>query len=250
MLHDPIFWMLAVPAIIFSGISKAGFGSGVAFAGPAFLAIVLDPAQALGLVLPLFMLIDLVSLKPYWRKWDWRACRYVILGGLPGVALGVWLFQVANADVFRVLMGVLAILFVAWQALRQTGVLTYTPKKPGRVFGVIMGTIGGFTSFVSHSGGPPVAMYLLGSGVSKLTYQASSVLIFWVINIFKFVPYAYLGIFTWETLLADAILAPAAILGAWIGIKLHHKVPEVPFFVLTYIFLLATGGKLLWDGLT
>ena len=235
---------------MFSGVSKAGFGSGVAFAGPAFLAIVIDPVTALGLVLPLFMLVDLVSLRPYWRKWDWRASRFVILGGLPGVALGVALYWVADADIFRILIGCLALLFVMWQGLRQTGILTYTPQQPGRLFGVIMGTVAGFTSFVSHSGGPPVAMYLLGSGVSKTTYQASSVLIFWVINIFKFVPYAFLGIFTYETMLADILLAPAALLGAWIGVKLHHKVPEVPFFVLTYLFLVATGTKLLWDGLT
>jgi uncharacterized membrane protein YfcA len=116
--------------------------------------------------------------------------------------------------------------------------------------GVFTGVLAGFTSFVSHAGGPPVAVYLLSQGMRKTTYQASTVLIFTLINIFKFVPYAFLGIFTFETLWLDFYLAPFVLIGALLGVKAHFWVPENLFFGLTYIMLTLTGTKLLWDGLT
>ena len=110
--------------------------------------------------------------------------------------------------------------------------------------------VAGFTSFVSHAGGPPAAVYLLSLKPDKTEYQANTVLIFTAINVFKFVPYAYLGMFTTETFKANLALAPFALLGAWLGVKAHHMVPERAFFLLTYVLLVLTGSKLIWDGLT
>ena len=70
------------------------------------------------------------------------------------------------------------------------------------------------------------------------------------INVFKFVPYAFLGMFTVQTFTANLALAPFALLGTWLGVKAHHLVPERAFFMLTYVLLIMTGTKLIWDGLT
>ena len=58
------FFLIAAPAVIFAGISKGGFGSGVAFVSAAILALVIEPGEALAIMLPLLMLIDLVTLRP------------------------------------------------------------------------------------------------------------------------------------------------------------------------------------------
>ena len=62
---DTTFFALAVPAVLFAGISKGGFGSGAAFAATPILALILEPAQAVGLMLPLLMLMDIIL---------WRFC--------------------------------------------------------------------------------------------------------------------------------------------------------------------------------
>jgi len=243
------FFALAVPAVLFGGVSKAGFGSGAAFAAGTILAMVVAPGQALGILLPLFMLIDLVTLKPYWRKWHWPSARVVILGGLAGVALGAALYRLTNADVIRVLIGTIALLFVAFQIARGRGWLRVRGRAFSPRVGALAGVVGGFTSFISHAGGPPVAAFLLSRGMSKTEYQATTVLIFWAINIFKFIPYTTLGLFTADTLRADLLLAPAALLGAWIGVRAHRHIPERGFFSLAYVLLVVTGAKLIWDGL-
>lgn len=247
---DATFFAVAAPAVLFAGISKGGFGSGAAFASATILALILEPGQALGIMLPLLMLIDVASLKPYWKQWSWPDARLLILGGVPGVALGAWLYQQADADLLRLLIGGIALGFVLWQLAQRNGLVRpYAHRLPGWA-GVLAGVVTGFTSFVSHAGGPPAAVYLLSQRLSKTRYQSTTVLLFWMINIAKFVPYAFLGLFTAQTALANLYLAPFALLGTWLGVRAHRVVPETVFFGITYVLLTVTGSKLVWDALT
>lgn len=247
---DAVFFALAIPAVVFAGISKAGFGSGAAFASASILALYLDPGLALGIMLPMLMLIDLFSLRPYWRKWSAPDARLLIAGGLPGVALGAWLYRQVDADGLRLLIGGISIAFVIWQIARERGLVRPFARGLPPWAGLFAGSVAGFTSFVSHAGGPPAAVYMLSQRLGKTEYQATSVLVFWAINIAKFVPYVFLGLFTAETALANLVLAPFAVLGTFIGVRAHALVSERVFFTVTYVALSLTGSKLIWDALT
>lgn len=250
MEMNALFFALAIPAVIFAGISKGGFGSGASFVAAPLLAIIVEPSVAVGLMLPLLMLMDLTTLRPYWRKWSWPDAYRLILGSLPGVAIGTLVLSWANDDVLRLILGVVSLTFVVWQFSSRRGVLPVRTRPFAPWVGYLTGGIGGFTSFVSHAGGPPVAIVLLAQGLGKTTYQATTVLTFWAINIFKAVPYAFLGLFTAETLVANLFLAPFAVLGAFLGVRAHFMVSERTFFTITYTLLLITGTKLIWDGLS
>lgn len=250
MLPDPIVMAFAIPAVLFAGISKGGFGSGAAFAAGPLLALVLEPAMAIGLMLPLLMLIDVVTLRSFWGGWHRPSAIALMLGCLPGVAIGAWVFRQADADILRLLIGVIALLFVAYQISRTRGWLRIPPMRFRWSTGLGTGAIMGFTSFVSHAGGPPAAIFLLAQGLSKTVYQSTSVIVFWFVNLVKAVPYAMIGLFTTETLVLDLWLAPVAVVGALLGVKAHHVVPERTFFAITYVLLIFTGTKLIWDALT
>lgn len=250
MIFDLPLFALAAFATVFAGISKGGFGSGASFASASILALVLAPGQALGIMLPLLILIDLTTLKPYWRKWQWPTARLLMVGSVPGVILGVVIYKITNDDVIRFLIGAMALLFVMWQGARALGVLPVAKSRLPAVAGLLAGCVAGFTSFVSHAGGPPAAMYMLSLKMSKTEYQANTVLVFTIVNLLKAVGYSYLGIFTAQTLMAGVYLAPFALIGAWIGVKAHYMVPERAFFILTYVLLTFTGSKLIFDAIT
>jgi uncharacterized membrane protein YfcA len=247
---DLFFFCVAGPAVLFAGISKAGFGSGAAFAAATILAVVVEPGLALGVMLPLLMLIDPSSLKPYWRKWSAPDVRLLVIGGVPGVVLGAALYRVASPDLLRLLIGGVSVGFVLWQLSLASGLVKLARTRLPDWAGLVAGVAVGFTTFISHAGGPPAAVFLLSRGLGKTQYQATTVLLFWILNIVKFVPYAALGMFTAQTFLANVALAPFALLGTWLGVKAHHLVPERAFFALTYVLLMVTGSKLIWDGLT
>ena len=244
------FFAVGGAAALFAGVSKGGFGSGAAFASSAILALFLPPALALGIMLPLLMVIDLATLRPYWNTWNWPVARTLLLGAVPGIALGGALYRIAEPDLIRFLIGVIALVFVAWQVAQRSGLIRPVSRRLPPAVGVGAGVVAGFTSFVSHAGGPPVAVYLLSQRLSKTHYQGTTVLVFWAINICKFIPYAFLGLFTIETAMADLALAPFALFGTWLGVKAHHLVSERLFFSITYVMLGLTGLKLVWEALT
>lgn len=243
------FFALGIPAIIFGGISKGGFGSGAAFVAGAILALVVPPGMALGIVLPLFMLVDAATLKPYWGKWHWPSAKGLMIGAVPGCIIAAWLYASVDGDVFRLLIGMICLAFVAFQLARSRGWLAIPQMPFSAPFAWGAGTVSGFTSFVSHAGGPPAAVFLLSQGLSKTAYQATTVVVFWAVNWMKAVPYVFLGIFSWDTIMGSLLLAPFALLGAWIGVKAHRFVPERLFFVITYILLTVTGLRLIWVAL-
>lgn len=250
MVLDVWFMLIAAPAVVFAGVSKAGFGSGAAFAAAAVLALVVPPGLALGVMLPLLMLMDLATLRPYWGRWNAQAAGVLILGGVPGVALGAVFYQAVDQHVIRLLIGAVAIGFSGWKMLEIAGLMPAPGRALPRWAGLIAGAAAGFTSFVSHAGGPPAAVYLLSRRMGKSEFQATTVLVFWAINIAKFIPYAMLGLFTLQTGTANLMLAPFALLGVYLGVQAHRRVPERLFFLVTYILLIATGTKLIWDGIS
>ncbi|MGB0967990.1 MAG: sulfite exporter TauE/SafE family protein [Halocynthiibacter sp.] len=249
-VFDGTFFAFAITAVLFAGISKGGFGSGAAFAATPLLALILEPGAAIGLMLPLLMLMDITALRPYWRRWDGVSALALIVGAAPGILLAALLYKIANPDFFRVLIGLIALGFVAFQLARARGLIPPATQPMGQKVGNFWGMIAGFTSFISHAGGPPAAVFLLSRDLDKLRFQATTVLVFWAINLMKFLPYAMLGIFTPQSLLADLYLAPFAVIGIWAGVRLHRLVPEQLFFALTYVFLVITGSKLIFDALT
>ena len=247
---DWTLYAVGIPAVVFAGVSKGGFGSGAAFASASILALVVEPGVALGLMLPLLMLIDVATLKPYWKRWCWPDARLLLMGAVPGVVLGAALYRMADPDVFRLLIGVISVGFVVWQAISRAGMIRLRGHEMPRWAGGLAGLVAGFTSFVSHAGGPPAAVYLLSRNLEKTAFQATTVLLFWLVNLVKFIPYAFLGIFTVQTVVMDMLLAPFALVGAWLGVKAHSVVPEAVFFGITYVLLTVTGVKLIWDGIT
>lgn len=247
---DAWFYLAAVPAVVFAGISKGGFGSGAAFAASSILALLIDPATAVALLLPLLMLMDVSALPPFWRQWNTRDTLRLSVGSVPGVALGAAVFSVANADLIRVVIGLISIGFVIFQAARAYWPPADRAEPLGLFASLIAGTVAGFTSFVAHAGGPPAAIYLLAQGRGKTEYQATTVIVFWIINLLKAAFFTALGLFSAHLIWASITLAPAAILGVWIGVRAHKTISERAFFRVTYVLLTVTGSKLIFDALT
>jgi uncharacterized membrane protein YfcA len=247
---DLTFFLVAGFATLWAAVAKGGFGSSAAFASAPILALILDPRLAVGLMLPLLMVMDVTNLKPYWKKWSWPNARALILGAVPGTAVGALISGVADADTFRLMIGAVALGFVAYQAARKFGLLSVHERPFNPWSGGFWGFIAGITSFISHAGGPPVAVHMLSQRLSKTEYQATSVIVFWVANWMKFVPYLLLGMFTWETAKAGILLAPVAVAGTWLGVVAHRLVPERVYFSVVYVMLVVVGLKLVSDGLT
>lgn len=244
---DPTLLLIAAAAAVIAGISKGGFGGGLGFVATPMIAMTLPPGSAAAVMLPVLILMDQVSLRAYWGKWRWPLVWPVLIAAAVGIGLGVAAFGTVSPDWLRIGLGLISILFLVFQIARARG---WSPEVRGRrgLRAAIWGAACGFTSTISHAGGPPIAIYLLGERVEKTVYQASTVLIFWAVNLMKLGPYAAVGVFSRETLTLSATMAPFAVVGVLIGVWAHKRVPERIYLRAMAVLLSATGAKLLWDG--
>jgi uncharacterized membrane protein YfcA len=103
---------------------------------------------------------------------------------------------------------------------------------------------------VAHSGGPPLAMYLLPLGMAKETYAGTTSLFFTVGNALKAVPWLLLvkpGHEIWALMAVCVLSVP---LGVWAGWALHQRLNQRQLYRLCYGLLMVTAFKLLWDGVS
>jgi Sulfite exporter TauE/SafE len=146
LITEPTFYIFAIPAVIVLGLAKGGF-SGVGTAATPMLALYLPPLEAAALLLPILLTQDAISLYAFRREWD--AWNLKVM--LPGAALGMgagWLFAAhVSDDMIRILIGVVALAFVANVWLR-----TEHMSHPSTIIGgVFWGAIAGFASFASRA---------------------------------------------------------------------------------------------------
>lgn len=245
MILDPWFFAAAVPAVFLMGLSKSGFGSGFGSLAVPIMALSVPVPQAAAIFMPLLLVMDLMGIAAFRRDLDRRLLRFLLPFGLLGIVIGAFLFRWVSAQWVAGVVGVLTLLFLAQQVLFPPH---QTRQNLPRWLGGGLIVASGFTSFVAHAGGPPYAAYMLGQRLSPVVYTATSAYFFFIINLSKWVPYAYLGLFDASNLSTSLLLIPVAFLGVGLGVRLARRIRLALFYRLVHLGMLLTGCKLIWDG--
>ncbi len=245
--YPALFWVTAVLAVVFVGISKAGFGSGPGILATPLVALTIPVPEAAALLLPLLIVADLAAVRHYRSDYDVLSLKVLLPSAVAGIALGGLFFGYFsnNEDVLKMGIGVIAILFVLFQLGRSTIVGALERRRPPATAGALLGALGGFTSTLAHAGGPPVVMYLLPQQLPRRTFVGTTVIVFMAINVVKLVPYAMLGLLKVGNLTTILLLSPFAFAGVWLGVWLNRHFREDWFNIAVYALLLVTGLDLL-----
>ena len=250
MPEGALFWAVASLAVLIVSFSKGGFAGGGAIAGVPLMTVAIDPVSAAGIMLPLLIFIDAISLWAYRGKWSLPIFRTMLPGAVLGIALGGLTFEFVPVDVIRLLLGVIVLSFIGLRFVQRHANAAADPHTPSMGRGSLFASMAGFTSTVAHAGQPPVAMYMLPLKLDRTTYQATNVLLFAAINYTKILPYALLGMLDASNLETSLILAPLVPIGTLAGVKLHSKVSDQIFLAVVYTGLTVIGIKLIYDGIS
>jgi uncharacterized membrane protein YfcA len=246
VITDPWFYAVAVPAVLLMGLSKSGFGAGFGSLATPLLALAVPVPQAAAIMLPLLLVMDAVGMKALFLQRDRALIRLLLPAGLLGTVLGTMSFGVLSAKTVAAIVGGLTLLFLAQRLLFPPRA---DAKPPPRWLGFVLGIASGFTSFVAHAGAPPVSAYVLPLRLAPITFTATMATFFAVVNMSKWVPYAWLGLIDWRNLTTSMVLVPIAPIGVWLGVRMVRHIPQALFYQLVYAGMFLTGAKLLWDGL-
>ena len=232
------------------GISKGGFGGGLGAASVPLMALVISPVQAAAILLPILCVMDIIALWKFRGKWILPELKILLPASLLGIIVGTLLFEHMSTAVVRLIIGTVAIAFTAHYWINKRRARGIQLKDYPQSYGLAAGSVAGFTSFVAHSGGPPISMYLLRRSLDRTGFAATSIVFFAVVNYVKLIPYGWLGQLDADNLATSAALVVLAPIGVLIGAWLHSRVSDKFFFAFVYVLLFIVGLKLVYDGVS
>ncbi len=246
IFSTPLSAVMVLLAAAVVGISKGGL-AGVGVLGVPIMSLVMSPVQAAGILLPILLISDGFSLYTWWKSWDNRTLRMMLPGAIIGIGIGWATAAFVSDAVVRLIVGVIAVLFVLrWatqSSVRRTAAM---PQRP--IAASFWGTIAGYTSFVAHAGGPPYSVYTMPLNLDPKILTGTSVLFFAIVNAVKLIPYFALGQFDTANLTASALLAPVAVAFTFVGAWIIRRMRAEVFYPFTYAMTFLVGVKLIWDG--
>lgn len=240
------FFLVAGLAALLVGLSKGGLTMAGSLGTP-LLATVISPVKAAALLLPIFVVSDWFGLYAYRREYDRRNLMILIPAGIAGICIGWLSAAVVSDQMVGLLIGIIGIAFCfnAWRLRNHPPV----PRSADIPRGVFWGAIAGFTSFVSHTGGPPYQVYVLPQRLSKTVFAGTTTITFAAINLVKLLPYWQLGQLELANLKMSAMLMPIAVAGTYAGVWLVRVMPERTYFLLVHVALFLLSIKLVVDAL-
>lgn len=227
-------------------MGKSGFGGGLGILAVPLMSLTIPPVEAAALLLPLLLIMDLFSVRHYRYVYDRSVLRILLPAAMIGIALGGLFFHQFSSDerLLRFGIGLLGLLFVAIQVTRGLLFGKLQEYRLPNTVGYLLGLLSGFTSTLVHAGGPVANIYILPQKLPRQIYVGTTVLLWFLVNIGKLIPYAFLGLLHIGNLATVLLLSPFCYLGVKLGIFLNGRVNEQWFLGIVYVLLFFTALQL------
>ncbi len=243
LLPTPWHWLAACCCGLIVGAAKTGIPGLGFLAVPWFAWLFQDQVKlSAGALLPLLIAADIMAV------WIYRAnvAVHLLWGLLPWVLIGMVggavALQMSTNVVLRPVLGGIILGMIGlhlWRKRQTQG------EPPGRPAAIGFGVTAGLTTTIANAAGPVMNLYLLGQRLPKETFIAAGAWFFFAVNVTKLPIYAWNGMITRDTLLVDACLIPAVIVGSIVGRRVVRYIPQRSFETVVLI-LAALGGAMLF----
>ena len=216
-----------------------GFGFAV-LAAPLFLLLV-DPAQAIQLVIVISTALSLFALLGLWRAVVPGLLLRLGLGSVAGLPLGLIAFRHADPVLVRAMVGatILGFAVLLGRRRRAGGRSGPVAKRPG--FEIATGMLSGVATALIGMAGPPVLIYLLLAGAPPQTVRATLLSFFAFAYAVTLASHAATIGIPAQTWLSSGILIPFAVIGGLAGRPLGDRLGAEAFAVLASLLLGAAG---------
>ncbi|WP_454777635.1 sulfite exporter TauE/SafE family protein [Georgenia muralis] len=274
-------WTVLAVGALLVGLAKTAV-PGAGTISVALFAAVLPAKASTGALLVLLMVGDLFALYAYRAHADLAALRRLVPTVLLGVVAGTAFLHLAGDGVVRRVIGVILLLLLAvtlWRRAREgrpgrtartdgeapagtdgeapagtdgeprAADVTGPAPRAGRagrgLRSGVYGVLAGFTTMVANAGGPVMSMYFLASRFPMRTFLGTAAWFFFAVNLAKTPFSVSLGLITGESLVLDALLAPAVVVGALLGRRLVRHMNQTLFDRLVIVLTAGSAMYLL-----
>ncbi len=247
MLTNPWFYAAALPIVFLVGLSKGGFLTGLGLLGVPLLSLVVPPSAAAGILLPVLLGMDAVAVWSYRNSFDRKHLMVLLPTALIGTAIGWFTASWITETHFRIILGVIGIVFLLQALFLKARAMEMKPA--GSVLSIILCVSAGFTSFISHAGGPLAQIYLQPQKLPPAIFAGTIVMCFAALNLIKVGPFLSLNLINASSLMASLTLLPMAVIASYCGVWLAKRVPQQPFYLIANICLAIVSVELVRSGI-
>ena len=138
-LTNPIFYLLAVPAILIIGLSKGGFGGGLGVVAVPLIAFIMPVSTAAGIMLPILVVMDFLGIWAFRNKWDAKILYILIPAAFIGIVIGSFSFEYLHEAWVRLITGLIATMFAAKYFIEKYKLSKGVDLVPSKPFGRLAG---------------------------------------------------------------------------------------------------------------
>lgn len=208
-----------VAACIFAAALLRGLtGFGFAIAAVPLLSLLLPPVLAVPFVICLQFLGNLFEIRSSVQEGHWPSLRWLILGALIGIPVGVFALSLLSASTAR--LGIAAATAAAVLMLTRHIALAAVPNlKVAFPAGILAGLFSGLAGMP----GPPVIAFYMASPVSRVAMRASLNIFFLANAVIALASAFALKLVNWDIAVYTLLALPLMFLGQRIGLRYFHR---------------------------
>ncbi|MBR0457614.1 MAG: sulfite exporter TauE/SafE family protein [Victivallales bacterium] len=248
---DVAGWVLAKFCALVIGMSKAGI-TGLASMAVPLMTMAVPARASTGVMLPLLIFGDFLGVAYFRRSVNGKILMKLMPTALVGIVLGYLLMRQPWMDdsAIRKTIGIIVLFLTALSFARGRWQVSFGEKEASNartiVIAGIFGIVAGMTTMIANAAGPVMMIYLLAMKLPKNEFIATSAWYFAVLNLCKVPFMVNLGMINKESLLFDARLVPALLLGAFLGIVFSSQISEKQYKYFIQALTVIAALKLLF----
>jgi len=236
--------------ILFTCLIKTSIAVGAGIFFSAGMCLIMPPKMAIALGGPVMLLSNILPLFHYCKKINKAVFLVLISGSVVGLGLGALVMNYLPDWIFIKVVGAICGVFSMQKLFGNffSSVLKGKGGKrfvPGRWMGVVAGLAGGIITFMVHTGGVVYSVYMLSMNLSKTTFVATSVAIFFVADCIKNVLYWNMELLTPDLLKLALWMIPVMIAGSFAGYFIHKRMSSRLFERTILAFVLIASLRLI-----
>lgn len=231
-----LLFILLCCIFLLAGLVQGVTGFGAGLVAIPLLCMVIDVKQAVPLCLLNGIMITCYLAYALRTYLDHKKILPLIIGSLPGVALGALSFQLVNPSVLRMFIGLVLISYSSYALFARI-----KPLNPSSTWGYIAGFFAGTITALLSTGGPPAIIYTTLTSWTKEEIKATLTGFFAVNSIVTTIAHVLTGATTSQTLLYFITTVPFVLTGTALGSMLSGKIPRKAYLRIVYVFLIGMG---------
>jgi uncharacterized protein len=212
-------------------------GFGFALVSVPLLSAVRGPKFAIPFALLCGYVVNVLLLIRFKGHIELKRISPLVLGALPGIPVGVYLFRSMGDEIIKPVLGGVIIAFVLWSF--------WTKRERGYALAPFWAYLTGFSSGILSAAtamsGPPVLVYLSCSRWEKNMTRATLQSFFLMTDTFAIMGLAIAGVVTLEMVASTLLYLPVAVLGGGLGYLLFKRLDVRVFYRMILFVLLAIG---------